>query len=75
MNSKFTTNREGNTMANQAKSDRRKKLINHKASAKAHRADNPGFKSNYATKHAYLLAQRRKGNSGFGFDYPDAPWK
>jgi hypothetical protein len=52
------------------KSDKRKKIVSGKAAAKEHRLNNPGFKSNYARKKAYLYI-----HGGFGFDYPDKPWR
>jgi hypothetical protein len=52
------------------KSKKRRELVNLQAVARAHRAENPGEKSNYAKKRIFL---RRAG--GHGFDYPDRPWK
>lgn len=52
------------------KSDKRKKMFNQKSAAKANRMKNPGFKSLYSRKKAYLHA-----HGGMGIDYPDQPWK
>lgn len=58
-----------------ARSGRRKKLVSTKALAKANRFETQGFRSNYARKTIFLKSQKRKGLSGWGFDYPEKPWK
>lgn len=54
-----------------AKGKSRIKALAVKAAAKANRMKNPGEKSNYAKKYAFL---QRVG--GFGFQYAEPkPWK
>lgn len=53
-----------------AKSERRWKALVAKKLAKETAMKKPGFKSKYALKSAFLAK-----HGGFGFDYPDKPWK
>jgi hypothetical protein len=53
-----------------AKGKNRLKLMADKRTAKARKMANPGYKSNYGKKAAYL-----KKYGGMGFDYIIKPWR
>ena len=52
------------------KSQKRQKQFAQKRATKENRMKKPGYKSNYAKKRLFLIS-----NGGWGFDYPDKPWK
>lgn len=53
------------------KSDKRKKILSQKRAAKSHKMSNPGYKSLYARKKAFL----HKFPGKMGIDFPERPWK
>ena len=49
---------------------KRRTMLSQKKIEKENKMKTPGHKSDYAKKKDYL-----RKNGGFGFQYPDKPWK
>ena len=52
------------------KGKKRKRTLEMKKTTKTSKMGHPGYKSCYAKKHKFLAQ-----NGGWGFEYPDKPWK